>query len=424
MGLFAVFIEFGTGGDARLGEITAVVWDAAEIRAFECALPDDVEISAVAARLAELAGLPASDPNGHDVAYGLMVRGGALLNSSSVLGDHDLPDGVTLRLLPEIVAGHEDSAAPAEPDDESTHMPCEKVPVRICEPVMLLPEIESAGRPQVRIDVGARREIARFAERDRSTECAGLLLGDMSFEGGERIVHIRAAIPADCARGTRATVRITHQSWESMMETRDSQFPDLRLLGWFHTHAGWGVFMSELDVFIQRSFFHHPNMVAYVLDPTTGRDGFFVWQDGGISLAPSFAHVGGDAPERERTEPAPARAARRPDLRDAAIVALAAGVVYLGFFRSPQVSPIPAAPEAAVERAAQTTAPPEVHQRDAEYVIGPGDSPWSICQRVYGSGALGEALARYNGLDDVSGLQIGQRIKLPPREKLEASVGE
>ena len=320
-----------------MGNITARIVDAAETRAFECLLPDDVRVSAVAARVAELSGDPLIDPNGHTVAYALMVRGGTLLDGETVLADHDLPEGVDLRLLPEIVAGADEAGSPSEHETDADEPPSNKAAVQVGEPVALLPEIDPVGRPQIRIDVDVHRQIARFAERDRRTECAGLLLGDMSVEGGERVVHIRAALPATCAPGTRATVRITHQAWESMMQERDERFEHLRVLGWFHTHAGWGVFMSELDVFIQRSFFSHPNMVAYVLDPTTGRDGFFVWQDGKISLAPTFTHVGEDAPPPESRELNPARRARRPDLRDAAIVALAAAVVYLGVNRTPAV---------------------------------------------------------------------------------------
>lgn len=405
-----------------MGNIAARIVDAAETRAFECLLPDDVRVSAVAARLAELSEAPLVDPNGHTVAYALMVIGGTLLDGDTVLADHDLPEGIDLRLLPEVVAGADEANPSSEPETDACDPQSDAAAVQVREPVALLPEADSVGRPQIRIDVDVHRQIARFAERDRRTECAGLLLGDMGVEGGERVVHIRAALPAACAPGTRATVRITHQAWESMMQERDEHYEHLRVLGWFHTHAGWGVFMSELDVFIQRSYFNHPNLVAYVLDPTTGRDGFFVWQDGKISLAPTFSHVGEDAPPRERREPAPARRARRPDLRDAAIVVLAAVAVYLGVTRTPAVDTAPARPQPAAARPAPAAPPAVAEEPDRVYVIGSGDNPWTICQRVYGNGALAESLARYNGLDDVSGLQIGQQIKLPTKEKLLASA--
>jgi proteasome lid subunit RPN8/RPN11 len=58
-------------------------------------------------------------------------------------------------------------------------------------------------------------------------------------------------------------VKITHDAWESMLRVRDLEYPDLRVLGWFHSHAGWGVFLSDPDVFIHRHFF--PRKIADLL---------------------------------------------------------------------------------------------------------------------------------------------------------------
>lgn len=401
-----------------MGTIVARLIDPAEIRLFEGRLSVDAVTADVAARSAELCGLPAVDPHGRPVNYALMVKGGSLLDHGNTIAEHDLPDEVELRLLPEVVVGSEEphAAAAGESFEESL--------VVIGPPSPLLPNTEKGGRPQVRIDVDVHREIADFAGRDRNNECAGLLLGDMSLESGERVVHIRAAIPAVCAPATRATVRITHQCWESMMQERDDRFAEMKLVGWFHTHPGWGVFMSELDVFIHTSFFNHPNHVSYVLDPTTGRDGFFAWQDSTISLLPAFTHVGAAVTPCDRPLPSSGVTARRPDFRDAAIVALSAAVIYLGVTRPANVDRVPNRPVAAVESPARPSPPVVEEPQDRVYVIAPGDNPWSICQRVYGNGALAEALVRYNNLDDVSGLQIGQQIKLPPKEKLEATTAD
>jgi hypothetical protein len=57
--------------------------------------------------------------------------------------------------------------------------------------------------------------------------------------------------------------------------------------------------------------------------------------------------------------------------------------------------------------------------QDSIYTLGLRDNFWRICNRRYGNGDLARALARYNGVRDLSRLQVGQQIKLPPKEKLE-----
>ncbi len=55
----------------------------------------------------------------------------------------------------------------------------------------------------------------------------------------------------------------------------DKQFPDLRIVGWYHTHPGHGIFLSEMDIFLHESFFGLPWQTAFVYDPRSGDEGFF-----------------------------------------------------------------------------------------------------------------------------------------------------
>jgi hypothetical protein len=49
------------------------------------------------------------------------------------------------------------------------------------------------------------------------------------------------------------------------------------MVGWYHTHPDWGVFLSGLDMFICDNFFNKPLDVAYVIDPCRGDRGMFQW---------------------------------------------------------------------------------------------------------------------------------------------------
>jgi proteasome lid subunit RPN8/RPN11 len=41
------------------------------------------------------------------------------------------------------------------------------------------------------------------------------------------------------------------------------------MVGWYHTHPDWGVFLSSMDMFICDNFFNKLD-VAYVIDPWRG----------------------------------------------------------------------------------------------------------------------------------------------------------
>lgn len=413
-----------------MARIAVTIVDAADIRAYECELPDSIEVSRIALRLAELMHLPLLGPDGRPLRYGLIPKGGSLLDPDASLSELNVPCPLTLRLIPEIAAGSDELEAPSG-FDAGAHDEESEIDVIVGEPAALIHDADLGIRPDVRIDAEVHKRIEEFAAANRNRECAGLLLGTVDSEGKGRVIHISAAIPAEGAVGTRASVRIPLQAWEEMLGVRDLDYGDLRVLGWFHTHAGWGVFMSDADVFIHRHFFPHPSMVAYVLDPTTGRDGFFYWHEGKIGLCPSYGLVGPPAdmkPLRGRGKPAkshsPARSLPVLDKKNWVIAALVLVVAYFAFAGSPFARRAKSAPERAKPRVVVTKEVGPSVQSSARsagakpYAIRAKDNPWSICNRVYNDGDLGPALMRYNGLPSNPRLQIGQRIKMPSKDTL------
>jgi hypothetical protein len=49
------------------------------------------------------------------------------------------------------------------------------------------------------------------------------------------------------------------------------------MVGWYHTHPDWGVFLSGMDMFICDNFFNKPLDVAFVIDPCRQERSFFQW---------------------------------------------------------------------------------------------------------------------------------------------------
>ena len=410
-----------------MGKVPATVTDASEIRAFECLLPDDAPVSRIAARLAELTRLPLVGHDNFPIRYGLVAKGGVLLDLDATLGELGLAQPLTLRLVPEIVVteevpeGHGDSEVVAEPQHG------DDVDIEISEPLALLHEVELGLCPDVRIDARLHREIEEYAEEDRHTECAGLLLGTVSAEAGERVIHASAIAAAVGALGSRSSVKFTLETWRDMLRVRDVEYPELRILGWFHAHAGWGVFMSDADVFFHRHFFPHPNMVAYVLDPTVGSDGFFFWHEGKISLCPSYGLVGTPDEVVKHKTRRKVKSRTRPDLRDGIIAVLLILTLYFGLLRpadvkKPEPSPTasgPAPASAVRPHLSPSGAVRPSENKDRVYKIARGDTLWQICDRIYGDGRLAKALAEYNNMESHTQVRAGQQIRLPPKEVLE-----
>ncbi len=69
----------------------------------------------------------------------------------------------------------------------------------------------------------------------------------------------------------------TQDTWAHIYQTKDAKYPDHRIVGWYHSHPGFGVFLSDHDTFIHKNFFSSPLQVAWVYDPHSDEEGCFGW---------------------------------------------------------------------------------------------------------------------------------------------------
>jgi len=195
-----------------------------------------------------------------------------------------------------------------------------------------------------------------------SHEVGGVLVGVMG-EGPMPVVT--GSIAALEARGERASVTFTHEAWSSIHQQLERDFPDAQIIGWYHSHPGFGIFLSSHDLFIHRNFFADPRQIAYVVDPHAGTEGVFGWRDGEIVLleegATSRDATGGVTPPREQMS----GDRRRDALRYgglALVVALMVGVAVALFSgggdSTPASAPNPAQPAPDRTSTAPATPPP------------------------------------------------------------------
>ncbi len=131
--------------------------------------------------------------------------------------------------------------------------------------------------------------IERHALSDTSVELGGILLGKECVDPatGQPFVWVTQSLEAKHYANTQASFTYTHDSWEEITRERDRLYPDSDIVGWYHTHPSFGIFLSHHDLFIHQHFFAQPLQVAYVVDPINQTRGFFQWRDGGL------AQVGG-----------------------------------------------------------------------------------------------------------------------------------
>lgn len=147
------------------------------------------------------------------------------------------------------------------------------------------------------IDNEVTRRIRQHARSHMTTEVCGVLIGDKR----NGVVEVRASIEASNAAQAGTHVTFTQDAWETIYRVKDESYPEQRIIGWYHSHPGFGVFLSEHDMFIQRNFFSSPDQVAWVYDPHTDEEGCFGWIDGDIHRISLFSVVDNNGDGVERT---------------------------------------------------------------------------------------------------------------------------
>lgn len=132
------------------------------------------------------------------------------------------------------------------------------------------------------------KEIHHFTKDKTTNESGGVILGKVIEEFGKTNIVIYAFVEAKYCEGTPTTLKFTHETWEYIHKETDKKYPDLKILGWIHTHPNFGIFLSEYDKFIQQNFFSEENQIAYVVDPIQHIEGFYFWINGKIERCKGF----------------------------------------------------------------------------------------------------------------------------------------
>lgn len=136
----------------------------------------------------------------------------------------------------------------------------------------------SNSQPILVVDSEVVRQIRQHARSSSKAEVCGVLIG----QDRDQNIEVAACIEGQNAEEAGAHVTFTQDTWEHIYAVKDQKYPDKRIVGWYHSHPGFGVFLSDHDTFIHKNFFSSPGQVAWVFDPHSDEEGCFGWVSGRI----------------------------------------------------------------------------------------------------------------------------------------------
>lgn len=202
------------------------------------------------------------------------------------------------------------------------------------------------------VDLDALQDMESHAASDTRVELGGVLLGGQFEDAdGRPFVVVTDCLRARHYEATKGSFKFTHDTWSEITREREAFPAETQMVGWYHTHPDWGVFLSGMDLFICEHFFDKRLDVAFVIDPCRRDRGWFQWtsdprqpirRTGGFFLMTSrfrraeaerFAAVlgGADMPTERSATPLPATVVTIPEPRSTWLAVAVIGLLSMQF---------------------------------------------------------------------------------------------
>lgn len=124
-------------------------------------------------------------------------------------------------------------------------------------------------------------------------EVGGVLLGEVLHTSVGLLTRVVDMIPALLADTGITHMTFTHSTWEQINASLDEREGGLRIVGWYHTHPGFGPFYSAHDRFIHENFFADRTHVGLVLDPVQSSLSMYGWREDAVVRGTGIAVVAG-----------------------------------------------------------------------------------------------------------------------------------
>jgi len=130
--------------------------------------------------------------------------------------------------------------------------------------------------------------VVSHAKESLDKEICGVLAGKVCEDEDGAFITVEAAVRGTAAKQANTHVTFTQETWNTIHKTMDKDYPKLSIVGWYHSHPGFGVEFSDMDLFIQKNFFRSPTQLGMVTDPLGGDVAMIVETAGGIEYIQKF----------------------------------------------------------------------------------------------------------------------------------------
>lgn len=97
-------------------------------------------------------------------------------------------------------------------------------------------------------------------------EVMGLIIGTIYHDNNGEYGVVSKAITSDLI-ADRVSVKFDPGAMEGLFDAVDEMESDEQIIGWYHSHLGYGCYMSETDITTQDTIFGGETGFAVVIDP-------------------------------------------------------------------------------------------------------------------------------------------------------------
>jgi proteasome lid subunit RPN8/RPN11 len=128
-------------------------------------------------------------------------------------------------------------------------------------------------------------KVSEHVSESLKTELGGFLLGNQYRCQATNLdyIIIDQVSEATIVETTEFNFGPTRGSWARLADELSGKYKGKLLLGWYHSHPGLGVFLSQNDIALHQERFNKPWMTALVIEPEKHLGGFFCWRNGRVN---------------------------------------------------------------------------------------------------------------------------------------------
>jgi proteasome lid subunit RPN8/RPN11 len=268
--------------------------------------------------------------------------------------------------------------------------------------------------PTVVISPAEMAKLELHAYSNLQAEVGGMLVGSV-VAGKTAIV---GSIPALAAAAEQVSLTFTHEVWDDILKTAAKDFPGTVIVGWYHTHPSFGLFLSQYDSFIQDNFFKEQGQVALVIDPIAGNLAWFAHDKPGSIVKFNEAKTATGPTQKPEFVLPLQRSRTRITIAIAAVAILSAA---LGWGVAKMTSPSDSTQALIEARVTNTDLQGQFSNYRSQigealaqpvlfYTVAEGQTLESISTQFYGNFDFVELLQEINGLTPEDLLTTGQII--------------